>query len=481
VRPASGGEAGGDPGARRSRATWSAEPTRAGRSTIYVVLLCCAACGFAPQDSFTGRRIGDGVSPWKDLGAIELCLGNDRIGPAGSEVGGACVSTGAPTEAACLADADCRSREMCVCGRCTLKYCSVASECGAARVCSFSDKRCLPTCIVDADCVGAGEFCSGGLCKARCGTTADCQTGELCNDAGRCNIAPCSLETDCRAGETCREQRLPRATTEPSPIVVGPTIVLFLEMADPTGTERQIWRAASADGRSFAFDPAEPIIAAGGAPSVIRFGDGLRMFLETPDGIAVADSPVGGNQWSPPRLVIPGDYHAPGAVQLSPGEVFVYVAEGDRGGLALWDGTGAPRHVLSMADVTDPLMWRAVDHVGSPFALVETSPLGQPAIHVWFDAFGQESEDSIQFGVPTPIPPNDSVGFASTLVSEPDRLVRYPYNPVFDRVQALLDHRAERAPAVVQIGDEAYLLYYVAASADGTQAEGIGVARNPSE
>ncbi len=479
MRPARGGEEVRDPGARRSRATRSAEPPRAGRATIVVVLLC-AACGFAPQDSFTGRRIGDGISPWKDLGAIELCLGNDRIGPAGSEVGGLCVAGDAPPDTTCLADADCRSREMCVCGRCTLKYCSVASECGDTRVCAFSEKRCLPTCIVDADCVGAGEFCAGGVCKARCTATAECQTGEICNSSGRCTIAPCSVATDCRAGEACREQRMPRATTEPSPLADGTRIVLYLEMADPTGAARQIWRASSADGRLFAFDPPQPVIAAGGAPSLVRMGAGYRVYFETPEGISSADS-SDGRSFGDASLVIPGDYHAPGAAVLPSGGVYVYVAEGDRGGLALWDGGGAPRPVLTPADVTDPVMWRNVDRVGSPFALVATSPLGQPAVHVWFDAFGQESADSIQFGTPTPIPPNDSVGFASTLMAQPDRLIRYAENPVFDRVQALLDHRAERAPAVLQIGDEAYLLYYVGASADGTQAEGIGVAKNPAE
>ena len=148
----------------------------------------------------------------------------------------------------------------------------------------------------------------------------------------------------------------------------------------------------------------------------------------------------------------------------------------------MWDGSGTPRPVLTMSDITDPVYWRGVDRLGSPSALVETSPLGQPAVHVWFDAFGQESNDSIQFGVPVTIPPNDSVGFASTLLAQPDRLIRYSYNPVFDRTEALLDHRGERAPAVVRLPDEeTYLLYYQGSSADGMQSEGIGLARNPSE
>src|SRR5262249_30442782 len=167
--------------------------------------------------------------------------------------------------------------------------------------------------------------------------------------------------------------------------------------------------------------PPAPVVAAGRAPSLVRVGAGYRLYFETPDGIAAADS-GDSRSFGAPSTVIPGDFHAPGAVVLPSGAIYVYVAEGDRGGLALWEGGGAPRPVLTPADVTDPVMWRNVDRVGSPFALVETSPPGEPAFHVWFDAFGQESADSIQFGTPTPIPPNDSVGFASTLVAQPDRL-----------------------------------------------------------
>jgi hypothetical protein len=443
------------------------------------LLLGLCACGFAPETSFSGRRIGDGVSPWKDHGAIELCLGNQRIGPAGSAVGGMCVAEGT-TEADCALDTDCRSREACVCGRCTLKYCSVASECGDTGSCVFSESRCLPTCRQDSDCRGANELCAGGVCKGRCGTSAECQTGEYCTGAGRCNVSTCSDPTQCRSGDTCHQQRLPRATAEPSPLADEAGIILYLEMADAADTTRDVWRAVSTDGISFQLDPS-PVLAAARAPSIVRLGTKYRMFVETEAGIASADS-SDGRVFGSPGVVIPGDYHAPGAAVTPDGQVIVYVAEGDRGGLAVWEGSGTPRPVLTMSDITDPVYWRGVDHLGSPSALVETSPLGQPAIHVWFDAFGQESNDSIQFGMPVTIPPNDSVGFASTLLAAPDRLIRYPYNPVFDRTEALLDHRGERAPAVVRLPDgETYFLYYQGSSADGTQAEGIGLARNPSE
>jgi hypothetical protein len=135
--------------------------------------------------------------------------------------------------------------------------------------------------------------------------------------------------------------------------------------------------------------------------------------------------------------------------------------------------------VLAPADVTDPVYWKGVTRLGAPSVLVGESPLGEPILQMWFDAFGQESADSIQFGQDVPIPPNDSIGFASTLVSAPSSLVDYPYNPVFDRVVGFLDHRGEVAPSAVEIAPDRYLLYYRGTSADGTTDEGIGVAVSP--
>jgi hypothetical protein len=159
----------------------------------------------------------------------------------------------------------------------------------------------------------------------------------------------------------------------------------------------------------------------------------------------------------------------------------VYVERGARGGLALWRGTGEPEDVFGTAEATLPELWRDVSLVGSPYVLVDDgSDLGLPAVRVWFDAFGAESGDSVQFGEVVPLPPNDSIGYCSGPLADPTRLVSYPYNPVFDRVVAFLDHRAEIAPAVVRDPDgEVWFLYYGAASADGMTQEGIGVAVNP--
>jgi hypothetical protein len=158
----------------------------------------------------------------------------------------------------------------------------------------------------------------------------------------------------------------------------------------------------------------------------------------------------------------------------------VYVQIGARQGIAVWTGAGAPQPILTPAQVSDPVLFRDVVRAGSPFALVEDSPLGEPVVRVWFDAFGKESGTSIQFGHVVELPPNDSIAEAQTLRSDPTYLAVWPFNPVFDRIIAFLEHRAELQPAVVRVpGRDVYFMYYVGRSADGAENDGIGFARNP--
>jgi hypothetical protein len=268
-------------------------------------------------------------------------------------------------------------------------------------------------------------------------------------------------------------QREPRATAEPTVLADDAGYTLWLEMSNAVGSERAIWRAISDDGVSYRFEPAaDPVLEDAGdarAPSVVRDASGWALYYETGAGIRMARS-ADGIAFDAPTTPLAGDWHAPAAVVAPGGATLVFVQ----------DGTGAPRAVYAPADVTDPVLWRAVERVGSPYALVESGPLGAPTLRLWFDAFGTESGSSVQFGEIVAIPPNDSIGFASAPASDPAALATYPFNPVFDRVVAFLEHRAERGPAVVRVpGREAYLLYYGGGKADGSEVEGLGVARNP--
>ena len=453
------------------------------RSLLVIVLI--AGCGFFPEDDFTGKRPANGVSAWQDQGQIRLCLGNERVGPEASAVGGLCFGLNDGPEAPCERDDQCGTREACVCSRCTVQYCTSNGECGPGRACSFGEKRCGRACKSAEECPGEGEICSGGICKGRCDADDDCQTGEVCGSNGRCVVATCGKDEDCRPDERCRVQRQPRATAEPAIVLAGPAdpvntppFVLYVEMADVAARTREIWRATSLDGFSFDFNPARPLVTDARAPSVVRDASGTHLYVELVDGIGLAEGPDG-VIFDTPRVVVSGDYHAPAAALTPSGETIVYLEEGDGAAIALWDG-GTPRRVLTPNQVTDPTFWRDVTRVASPSSLVVTGPLGEPTVYLWFDAFGAESGDSVQFGQVVPLPPNDSVGFAAAPLAQPGTFSLYPYNPVFDRVVVFLEHRAERAPSVVQApGGREWLLYYEGFSTDGSEPDGIGLAVNP--
>ena len=109
------------------------------RTVVVVVALALAACGFAPEEPFAGTRTGDGIAPWRDLGPAPVCLGNEFLGPVAAAPGGFCFDR-SQVEAPCTGDDDCRSREACVCGRCTVPYCATASDCAGGR--GNADHRC---------------------------------------------------------------------------------------------------------------------------------------------------------------------------------------------------------------------------------------------------------------------------------------------------------------------------------------------------
>jgi hypothetical protein len=457
---------------------------------LVAAALVAAACGFQDQPRLGGARPGDGVSAWADQGAVLLCLANDRIGPRAAGAAGFCVDENAPPEEICRSDGDCGSRELCVCGRCTVAACTSNGECPRGRACSFQEKRCATPCSEDTDCRGRAEFCSSGFCKGRCGADDDCQTGEFCGQNGRCLVDPCQDDGACDGSSYCRKQRQGRTVLEPSALA-GPAahgqgpgqqrFVLWFEMDNAAGTSSAIYRAVSDDGRRYVIDPAEPVLSDGGdarAPSAVATATGIDLYFEAAAGIRRASSPDGVD-FGPATTVIPGDVHSPGAAATPGGEVVVVVAAGDRRGLSIWRPSGSLTPLLGPGDVTLPELWRNVERLGGPAIAIEPGS-GGPLLRVWFDAFGAESGDSVQFGEVKPLPPNDSIGYASGTLTDSPALVAHPYNPVFDRVRVFLDHRAERTPTVVRdAGANVWFLYYRGTSADGTVDDGLGVAVNP--
>lgn len=457
-----------------------------------LALALAAGCGFLPEDDFTGARVGDGVAPWTDLGPAPTCLGNQFLGPPTSLPGGYCFDRN-QLEAPCLDDDECGSRETCVCGRCTVAYCTTASDCGGGRSCTFTENRCDVTCADGSDCA-PGEECFNGVCRGRCDTDAECQTGEVCNSRNYCVTVDCDTDAACQTTERCHVQRVPRLVLEPFAVAdaEAPRVVLYVELGDAVQPQRTIWRAVSRDGVRFELEPAQPVLDDAGAahaPSIVRTPGTWLLYYESGDGAAikVASSPDGVS-FAPGTVVLtggagPSAVRAPSAVLLPDGSVAVYYQIGD--GAALGLATGAPGGMLTTRGpvltaaaasvaVSTPgaPFWTDVVAVKSPHAAVTDGPAG-PSLRVWFSGFGRESADSEQFGMTVPIPPNYSVGYALGRVDDPATLTPWPYGPVVDRVDAFLEHKEELGPGVVQLVDDdgpatAYLMYYVEATADDT-------------
>jgi len=297
------------------------------RAAALVWLALLAGCGFLPEDDFTGKRVGDGIAPWTDLGPVQVCLGSESLGPPTSTPGGFCSDVNT-AEAPCASDGDCRSRESCMCGRCTVAYCTATSDCGGERICTFNENRCDVVCANAFDCADAEE-CFNGTCRGRCFTDAECQSGEVCNSENYCITVDCDADSACQSSERCKVQRVPRLALEPSalPGDDATRVVLWLELGDEAQpSRRHVWRAVSRNGRTFRIDPAVPVLDDGldtRAPSVIRTSKGFAMYYEWNDGaeIRVATSADGRSFTGPTKAIAGGTgaaaARAPTAVLLA--------------------------------------------------------------------------------------------------------------------------------------------------------------------
>jgi hypothetical protein len=450
---------------------------------ISLLALLLAGCGFTGEPPYDGRRIAD-VAPWEDVGPLTICDGPTRLGTLDADAVGLCA--GATPAAACGADGDCRSRERCVCGRCTVAVCDSADECGPALTCSFAERRCDRACDADGDCA-PGESCVPGMhvCRGGCSTTGDCQTGETCQSStGLCVAVACADDSTCLGGRSCLVQRTPSGLAEPSPLVESGQVILYFERTDPGGAPA-VYRATSTDGFQFTIDPPGALVA-GRAPSVLHdpaSGGYTMVYVVDNAGapaLTHAASPDGA-AFTPSGTIDLAGGEEPSVVSLPDGTwVYFTIAESgvERAQLLAGGALGQPAQVLAPAALSDPVLWRGVDRIASPFAQSLTGPDGEPFVRLWFAARGVDSADSLEFGESVPTPPDYSIGEAAS--TDGRSFVPYPFNPVFTRVLDFLTHPSELDPAVIALGDT-WLLYYRRAAADGSQSENLAAARSPQQ
>jgi hypothetical protein len=453
------------------------------RLGLFLSIAFCG-CGFVGEAPYAGRRVAD-VSPWQDQGELTICEGTTRLAARPTEAAGACRTAAPP--AACNTEAECRSREACVCGVCTVAICDSADECHGGRVCSFADRRCDRTCTADAEC-HAGERCIPGrnICRGSCEANADCQTGERCQtSSGLCVTDACRDDSTCFGGATCALERTPTTFGEPAPLKTAGGVALWFDRTDLDGTTR-LWRAEGTDGLSFQLAPAQSI-AVGRAPTLIDDGQGgLWVFYSRGGDIYRAHAAHDGADVAlmDEILALEGA-DSPSVARLPDGTVALYCTRPGGDALHLYRATSsdgatfsAPTSVLDTAQLTDPVLWRNLDRVASPFVEVVRSATGKNVVRLWFAAHGQESAASLQFGMAADTPANFSIGEATS--ENGGSFTPYPFEPVFDRVTDFVTHQSELAPAVVDHG-EARLLYYLRASRDGTIPGALAAARSPAE
>lgn len=472
--------------------------------------LAAAGCTLMDEPLWSGTRLSSGVGPYRELGGVEVCVSDHRLGTPESSLAGFCVPRAAPARAPCYRDDDCAGRESCVCGFCTIKYCTRNDECGEGRSCDFTLSRCVKRCETDCDCDGPNARCDIGMCQQLCIVNSECQSGEICSlSRARCISVPCSGDGDCFPDEECVIQREPRQVTEPTVLIDPHTggLVAFFDMIHSGPYERprhMIFRAVTSDGAHWSVDPAAPVLEPDipddyRAPTVVATATGFVLFLESGAGAGIlrAES-ADGRSWTfaPDTPVLApsapwedGRVAAPAAVVGPDGRLRLYYEFGQGDGIAVVtadDGLGlqipvAPDRrtvVLTPGDVTHELLWRNVTRVRSPVARVVEDGLGIPRFELLFSARGFESPEASSFGTVEQIPSNYSIGYAASADGETFEV--YPFNPVFDRVvpNTFVNHSSELAPALV-VYDGRTLLFFAGADRDLGAWENLRLAVNP--
>ena len=421
---------------------------------------------------------GDGVAGFGKAALVEVCVGTARAVPGGAFA--VCVPQGVGSKE-CSADDECARPERCLCGRCIVNACSAGTVCPPGEACRGG--RCTAACTEDSQCA-PGEICNGGGCARACEVDSRCVRGEVCDFFGACAAKACSAQVACGSGHACEPLAIDGDVREPAVAAIAGEPVAFFELRSGSGSA--VYRARFEGPGKLVADPVTPVLspppgaARVGAPSVIPREGRVDLFVAVGDGASIGLA-LSGDQgrsftWSEEAALAPerpwegGFVGSPGAFERD-GETFVFYEGGPGRGVGLARATAkglsrvSDEPLLVPEDLEDASFWRAVQSIGTPFAIVSGD-----IVRVYVTARGIELGAATTQAGPVPAEPNDSIGLFAT--RDLQTFDRYPTGPVFSTISGLFGARGEREPAVY-LTDEGAELYFVATSASGSASAGL--------
>lgn len=461
-------------------------------SPLIVVLFApLTSCGTLTPDGEGNEPRRDPVSGFIDGPGIEVCFGDRRIVSKSQAPDGPLSICLSPDSIApsCASSADCRRGETCTCGRCLTRPCRDATQCDAGHVCQSN--RCVAGCSSARGCA-EGDVCNSGGCARPCSSDEGCAFGETCGSFdGTCVVKLCGEAVTCGGDEVCVAQEHVADLREPHVLEQAGTRWAFLAMHEPAPSKAcAIHRARVVDARRWEFDPLQPVVepgpADGGcvtAPTVTIEGETWLMAFARGDGSAIlsARSADGASfERSDVAVLQPeapwegGRVMAPSLARWAGQLVLLYQAAGGIG-VAEVQGEAARRlgagAWLEPTDFEDPVLWHAVESIGSPFAVDYGGTL-----LVYLTVRGVEGSDATTPSISYPADTNPSIGLVATrdLVS----IERFPVGPVFARRTNLRAYLGESEPSTF-FSSGATWLVYTASDASGSRTTGLGMAQAP--
>lgn len=455
------------------------------RRSVAAVLgaLLGAACGTLGHDPQPGAP-GDGVSGFRFESLVELCIGTAPVSGSPTPYGQLAVCVAEDTEAkVCDSTSDCdHFTEECRCGRCVVRACERnAGQCGEGSICSGG--RCTSGCSVDSEC-GEGQKCAGGGCATPCDSAAPCAYGERCDVTGACRAASCSGGAGCGRGQEC--EVFQETATIREPATLPETDLRYVEMTEP-GKAPAIFRAREMSAKTWVATSQQPVLElaeGASAPFVRNEEGGVALYVGSSDGASIQRAwSADGTAFGEAVVVLSAETEgwekgwigSPSVIDFE-GKRLLFYEAGPGAGIGIAELAGRAggvaerlheRAAIDPTRVEDPLFWRSIQSVSTPYAVVVND-----AVRIYFTALGAEGNAAVDGDALLPADINYSIGMITT--RDFVNYESFPTGPIYARRTSLRAYLGEREPHLL-FSDDGVRLYFRATTAGGTDA-GLAVA-----